>query len=133
LPYFMYYICVAHFSWFWIFSPYSRSCSVHFSFSMVCSVSCHILLATVYFSHFNDFQFSVHIPDHRVCISHFPTFSVFLSIIQVLQGVFLIFHVFQCFSPYFTSYFVCFSLSMIFSFLAILHVLQCVFLIFHDF
>jgi hypothetical protein len=37
--------------------------------------------------------------------------------------VFLIFHVFHCFSPYFTSYSLCFSFSMIFSFLIIIQVL----------
>ena len=57
---------------------------------------------------FHDFQFSLHTPG--------------------LQFAFLIFHVFQCFSPYSMSYSVCFSFSMIFSFPAILHVLQCAFL-----
>ena len=47
--------------------------------------------------------------------------------------MFLIFHVFQCFSPYSTSYSLLFSFSMIFTFPFILQVLQCAFLIFHDF
>ena len=52
---------------------------------------------------------------------------------QALQCVFLIFHVFECFSPYYMSYSLCFLFSIIFNFLAILQVLQCVFLYFHVF
>ncbi|SFW06010.1 Uncharacterised protein [Chlamydia abortus] len=63
---------------------------------------------------FRDFQFSRHIPCPTVCISHFSRFSVissffksssgcfsfsmifsFLTLFQVLQYAFLIFHVFQ--------------------------------------
>ena len=82
---------------------------------------------------FCDFQFSRHIPDPTVCISHFSHFSVILSFFKASSG--------------------CFSFSMIFSFLAIFqflqwtflnippfsvflaifHVLKCVFLIFRDF
>ena len=43
-------------------------------------------------------------------------FLNFLAKIQVLQCVFLIFHVFHCFLPYSRSYNVCFSICMIFSF-----------------
>jgi hypothetical protein len=59
-----------------VFSPYSRSYSVHFSFSKFFSVSCHI-------------------PSPKVCIYHFPRFSLFLSIFQVLMFAFLILHNFQ--------------------------------------
>ena len=62
---------------------------------------------------FHDFQFSLHTPG--------------------LQCAFLIFHVFQCFSPYSRSNSVSVSFSMFSWFLAILEVLQCVFLIFHVF
>ena len=96
-----------------IFPPYFTSYSVCFSFSKI--------------------VISRHIPGPTVCISHFPPFSVFLATMPVLHCVFLIFHVFQCFLPYFTSYSVCFSFSMIFSTLAIFQVLPCVFRIFHLF
>ena len=74
--------------------------SVHFSFSQYLSVSR---------------------PNtgHTVFVSHFPRFSVFLAIIQVLQCAFLIFQVFLYFSPYSKSYSECFSLSMIFSYFPI--------------
>ena len=58
------------------FLPYSRSYNVHFSFLTVFSVSRHISRLTM-------------------CDSHFPTFSVFLTIFQVLQRAFLIFHIFH--------------------------------------
>jgi hypothetical protein len=44
---------------------------------------------------FHVFLFSPNIPGDKVCISHFPRFSVSLTIFQVLQCLFLIFHVFQ--------------------------------------
>ena len=102
---------------------------------------------------FYDFNLSCHTPVPRVCISHFPLFFSFLFIIQVLQCVCFIFHIFQCFSPYFTSYSVFFSFSMIFTsychtpgprlcishfphfgvFLAILQIKLCLCLILHFF
>ena len=54
------------------------------------------------------FSLPRHIPGPTVFVSHFPCFFIFLFIIQVLQRLFLIFHFFECFSPYFTSYSVCF-------------------------
>ena len=99
------------------------------------------------------FQFSCHVTGPTVCISHFSGFSVFLAIFQFLLCEFLIFlicqlschipgptvrvclifHVFQCFSPYSRSNSVCVSFSTFFSFLAIFLVLQCAFLILHIF
>ena len=113
-PYFTSYSVCFSFSKIVNFSPYSRSHSVHFSFSMSFSVSRHNSCTTV-------------------CVSHFPSLSVFLAIFQVLQSLFIFFHVFQGFTTYITSCPVCFSFSMIFSFFAILQILQCVFLIFHVF
>ena len=84
-----------------LFSPYSRTYSMHFSFSTLFSVPCHISHPTV-------------------CFSHFPFIFSFFAILQLLQCAFLIFHVFQCLLPYYTSYSVCFSFSMIFSFLVII-------------
>jgi hypothetical protein len=80
---------------------------------------------------FHVFLFFLHIPGPSMCISHFSRFSVFLNIFHILQCAFLIFHVFECFSPYSRSYSVCFSFCTFFSvFLAIFHVLPCEFLIF---
>jgi hypothetical protein len=59
------------------FLPYSRSNNVCFSFF------------------FNVFHVSLHILGPRVCIAQFSRFSVFLSIIQVIQCLCLIFYVFQ--------------------------------------
>ena len=96
------------------FLAYSRSYSVHFSFSTFFSVSRHNAGPTVYFSHFS-------------------RFSVLLAIFHIIQCAFLIFHPFQCFLPYFRSNNICVSFFTYFSFLAIILVLQCVFLIFHVF
>ena len=87
--------CVSHFLWFSVLSPYSRSYSVHSTFSTFISLPRHI-------------------PGPTVFVSHFPCFFIFLFIIQVLQRLFLIFHFFECFSPYFTSYSVCFLFCMFF-------------------
>ena len=65
-------------------------------------------------------------------VSHFSRFR-FLTIIQVLQCTFLIFHLFQCILPYSRSYHVSFSFSLLVSFLAIIQLLQCICLIFHVF
>jgi hypothetical protein len=126
--------CVFNFQWFSVFSPYSRSYSVHFSFFMFFSVFCHI-------------------PHQTVFVSHFPRFFSFLAKIQVTQCVFLIFHVFHYFLPYSRSYSVWFSFCTFYSVsrynpgpiecishisqfsvcLAIFQVLQCAFLILHVF
>jgi hypothetical protein len=53
-------------------------------------------------------------------IFSFPELVSFLAIFQVLQCAFLIFHIFQCFSPYSISYHVCVSFSTFFSFLPII-------------
>jgi hypothetical protein len=55
------------------FSPYSRSDSMHFSFSTFFSVSRHNAGLTL-------------------CFSHFSRFSVFFAIFHIIQCVFLIFH-----------------------------------------
>ena len=68
------------------FSPYSRSYCVFFSFSMIFRV--------FFFFFFFFFHFSCHIPVPTMCISHFPPFSVFLTIFQVIQCLCLIFHVY---------------------------------------
>ena len=138
------------------FLPYSRSYSVHFSFLTFFGVFAIFQCLQCAFLIFYVFQFFQHIPGPRVCIAHFSRFSVFLTIcqvihdcvlffsflaiIQVLQWSFLIVHIFQCFSPYSSSYSVCVSFSTFFSFFflflflflfcfvfAILQVLQCAF------
>ena len=59
-------------------------------------------------SHIHVFLVSWHIPNPRLCISHFPRFSVFLAIFQVLPCEFLIFLVCQ-FSRHIPGYTVCVS------------------------
>ena len=74
-------VCVSHFLHFSVFSPYSRSYSVHlsfFTFSVFIAIYqfliCEFLIFLVS-------QLSHHIPVPRVCISHFPSFSVFLAML----------------------------------------------------
>ena len=90
-------VCISHILWFSVFSPYSRSYSLHFSFFTFCSdfvlfqvvkwmflifvdfqFSCHITCATVdIYKLSNFFSFPRLISRPKVCISHFPRFSVF--------------------------------------------------------
>ena len=58
---------------------------------------------------------------------------MFLAIFRIILCVFLISHVFYCFSQFSTSYSVCFSFSMNFSFLAILQIIEYTFLISYSF
>ena len=106
-------MCVSHFPQFSFFSSYSRSYSVHFSFSPFLSVS---------------LQFSL----NSVCVS-FSTFFSYLAISQVLQWVFLNLHLFQYFLPNSRTYSVRVSFSTFFSFFAKFHFLQWVFLNLHIF
>ena len=76
------------------------------------------------------FRYSLHNPGPTVCIFHISGFSIFLTIFQFLQCVFLTLHVFQCFLPCFMSYHVSFSWFSFVSFLIIYQVLQCEFLLF---
>jgi hypothetical protein len=86
-----------------------------------------------------------------VILSHFPLFFSIFAIFQILPCAFLIFHFFQCPSPYFNSYSVCFFIfndsqfscitpgpkvcisyfPCFWEFFAIFQVLQCFSLIFH--
>ena len=78
-----------------------------FTFSMIFSVSCHI-------------------PGPTVSLSHFPRFTIFLAIFQVMPCAFLIFHVFQV-SLHTPGSTVCISHFPSFSvFLPTFPVLQCV-------
>ena len=125
------------------FYPYSRSYSLHFSFFTFFSefvifrvvkwmylifqdyqFSCHIPCLSVDISKFsNFFSFPRHISRPKVCISHFPWFSVFspysrsysvhfsfftffseFVIFQVVKWMFLIFERFSVFLPYSMSY-----------------------------
>ena len=90
------------------FLPFSRSYRVYVSFSTLLNFLAKIQVSNPHISHF----------------------SLFLTIFQVLQCAFLIFHGFSCFSAYSRCYSVCFSFYSFVSFLAIFHVLQCAFLIF---
>ena len=83
------------FSWFSVYSPYSRSCSVHFSFFMFFNIYRHISLPNEYYSHFPWFSFSRDIPCPTVCIYHFSCFSIFFVIFHYLMSVILISRDFQ--------------------------------------
>ena len=114
-------VCISHFPPFSVFLNIFLSNSVCISFFALFS-----FLTIVFFSFFTFLNVSRHIPGPTVCAFHFPKLSIsrhipgptvriFLAIIQVLHCVFLFFHVFQCYLPYFTSYSVHFSFSTLFS------------------
>ena len=98
------------------FLPYSMPYIVHFSlftFFRFLSIFHVLQCAFLFFHVFHNFflpkchvlqrafliltflSFSHHVPSTTVCISHFPRFSIFLAIFQVLNCPFLIFYVFQ--------------------------------------
>ena len=83
--------CYSHIPLFSVFSPYSRSFSVNFSFFTFFIDFVIFQVVKCVFLIFHDFQFSRHIPCTTVDIH--------------------IFQLFQFSSPYFTSYSVCFSFS----------------------
>ena len=113
-------VFVSHFLRFSVFSPLSRSLSVHFSFSMFLSVSCHIPGQKVFVSHFpHFFSFLAIFYVLQCAFITFSGFSVFLTVFQVIEclclichvcqfsrhnpgvlRVFFIFHVFHCIMPY---------------------------------
>ena len=107
------------------FSVFPTSYSVCFSFSKIVNFSPY---SRSYSTHF-----SRHNPGLTLCFSLFSRFSVLLAIFHIIQCAFLIFHPFQCFSPYSRSNNICVSFFTYFRFLAIILVLQCVFLFFHVF
>ena len=112
-----------------MFSPYSRSYSVHFSFpTFLAFLTIFQVLPCVFlFSH--DFQFSLHTPGPFL-------FSTFLSISNHIPRptVYISsFPCFECFSPYSRSYSVHFSFPTFLVFLTIFQLLLCVFLFSHDF
>ena len=122
---------VSQFPCFSLFSPYSRSYSVHFCFSTFfflpysrlyrvvfsnfkfCSFLRKIQVLRCAFLIFCVFSISCHNPGPKVFISHFPRFSVFCT----YPGHRACFFLFSCFSilP------------------AMFHVIQCLCLIFHLF
>ena len=165
-------LCLSHFPRFSVSSPYYRSYSVCVSFFKLFSFLSIFQVLQYEFLDFHILQFFSPFSSPTLCTSYLTRFSVFLpyfrsysvpfsfstylsflAIFQIIQGLCLIFHVFQvycyipgptgiishisrffqCFSSYFKSYSVCFIFSMIFSFLAIFKVLQCTFFIFHIF
>ncbi|EAA20390.1 hypothetical protein, partial [Plasmodium yoelii yoelii] len=139
-------LCISHFLRISVFSPYSRSYSVHFSFFTFLSDFVIFQVVKWLFLIFHDFQFSCHIPYPTVDISKFSTFfsfprhisrpKVYISHfhfprhisrpkVYISRFLFLaIFHVLQWTFLNFPPFSV---------FLAIFHVLKCVFLIFRDF
>ena len=87
-------VYISHFSRFQCFSLYSWSYQVFFSIFFFVSFLPYSISYSVYLLFFTFFSYSRHIPRHTVFVSHFPRFSVFFAKIQVLQCVFLIFHIF---------------------------------------
>ena len=119
------------FDYFQGFSPLSRSFHESFSLSWFVSFLTIFQVLQCVCLIFHIFQFSRHMPGPIVYISHFSSFSClspysrsnnmsfsfsllvrFLTTFQVLQCAFLIFHVFQFFSPLFRLYRVCVSFSI---------------------
>ena len=112
------------------FLPYSLSYSVHFSFSMFFRVSCHSLCPTVCVSHFPHCSVFLVIFQFLKCVRHiFDIFQV-SSHIPILQCAYFIFHDFQSFSPYSSSYSFCFSVSTFLSVSPHIPDLEYVFLIY---
>ena len=82
------------------FSPYFSSCSVCFWFCRFFSDFCHNSCPRMWVSHFPHLSvFSPYSRFYNVSFSFFLLVS-FIAIFHVLQWAYLIFHVFQCFSPY---------------------------------
>ena len=113
------------------FSPYSRSYSVHFSFSIFLRTSHHTPGQSVFVSHFLVFQFTCNIPGPTVGIFHFSRFSVPCHI----PGPTVCISYFSRFwvSPHIFVQKLFVAHCHDFRFLEILQVLQCAFLIFHGF
>ena len=72
-------VCISHFPWFSVFSPFSRSYSVHFSFFSFFSDFVILQVVKWMFLIFHDFQFSCHIPCPTVDISKLSNFFQFSS------------------------------------------------------
>ena len=120
-------VWVSLFFCFPVLSQSSRSYSLHF-FNIFQCFSTYSMSYSVFLI-FHVFQFSHHTAGPTVCISHFPCFSVFLAIFQILPW-FSHFPRLSVFLTYSRSYIACFSFSTFFRFLAILQVLLWAFLIF---
>jgi hypothetical protein len=89
--------CVFHFALFSVFLAIVHVLPWEFFIFLVCQFSHHIPGPTVCVLHF--IHFSVFVPQSRSYSVHFSfiTFSMFLAVFQVLQGVFHILHVFSVF------------------------------------
>ncbi len=126
-------VCISHFPWFSVFSPYSRSYSVHFLFFTFFFDFVIFQAVKWMFLIFHDFQFSCHIPCATVDISKLSNFFSFRRHISPLKVCMFHFPWFSVFSPYSRSYSVHFSFFTFFSDFVIFQVVKWMFLIFHDF
>ena len=96
-------VCVSFFRFFSFLANF-QVIKCAFLICQVFSVSRHILGPTMCISHFPLFQYFLpYSRSYSVCVS-FSKFFSFLTILQVLQHAFLIFHLFQNFSTYSRSY-----------------------------
>ena len=112
-------VFVSHFPRMTVLLTKSRFYSVYFSYFRLVTVSCYIPGPIFCVSFCLYFSVSCNISSPTMWVSHLlrlPLFSpysrsynvslsvslliIFLTVFQVLQWAFLIFHVFQCFSPY---------------------------------
>ena len=87
-------VCISHFPGFSVFSPYSRSYSVHFSFFTLISDFVIFQVVKWMLPIFDDFQFSCHIPCSSVDISKL---SSFLSFTRHISGTKLCIFIFRDF------------------------------------
>jgi hypothetical protein len=130
-----YSVCFS-FSIIFSFWPYSITYIVHFSFSMFWSVSRLIPGQTLFILIFHICHFSRHIPVPTLCVSHFPCFSVFLAILQVLSCEFLFSFIFQFYHliPGPAVYISQFSpFSVFLTIFPVLHFVRIIFLVFQFF
>ena len=96
-------------------------------FSRFFTVSGHFPGPTVYVFHFARFSMFLAIFRFLPWFSHFPRLSVLSTYSRSYSACFFVFHVFQGFSPYSSSYPVFFAFFFFVTFLAVFQFLYCAF------
>ena len=109
-----YTVFVSHFSPFSGFLPYSKSYSVHFSYSTFVSVSCHLPGNTLFVTHFSSIL--GFLATFKVEKCAFSIFQVFFQFPRHITCPKVCIIIFQCLLPYFRSYCVHLSFSTFFTF-----------------
>ena len=113
-----------YFPWFSVFSQYSRSYSVHFSFFTFFSDFVIFQVINWMFIILHDFQFSCHLPCPTVHISKFSTFFSFPRQFSRPKVFISHFPWFSVFLPYSRSFSVRFSFFTFFSDFVIFQVIK---------